>query len=227
MASSKNTVDELVEKLLQGLEAQRQFGSEAYPLSLQRLVELTNPQAPAELVEKVLGNKSFKDRTVVSQKKNLAAPVALIEDLDQLASSPLLLEFLLEQLCSPEHPTCPPSKLKTKVETKLKKPLEVAIARQIRDNTLPLAVNFRLEKSKPVLFLRRIPPPPPPKKARRNSGRQTASCAGSCSGGLGGNAYPLSVRRLVELTGERILRRAHSKRHWRLLLSRANWPFGM
>jgi hypothetical protein len=189
----------LGEKFLAVLDAQRALGEGSYPLLLQRLIELADPQASPELIEKALGKKAFKDRVVVAQKKNRAAPVALSEDLRRLAASPLLLEFVLEQLCTPANPTWPPSKLKAKVESKLKKPFEEAVQRQVRDQTLPPAVGSRLEKNKPVLYLRRIPPAPPsppPEEVLADKLLQVLQAQRV----LGGEAYPLPMERLVELT---------------------------
>ena len=193
-AKRKNPAAELAEKLLAVLEAQRALGKEAYPLTLQRLAELADPLAAPEVIDKAVATKLFKDHAIVAQKKNRAAPVALKDDGEQLAASPVLLEFALDQLCSPASPTCPLSKLKSKVDTKLKKPLEEAAARQIREHTLPPAVGYRLEKNKPVLFLHRIPPAPlpqPPKKPEVVLAENLLQVL-EAQRQLGGDAYPLS-----------------------------------
>ena len=137
MAKKKDATSTLAEGMLTVLEAQRGLGKEAYPLTLQRLGELTDPQATPELVEKAVGKEPFKGRALVAQKKNPSAPVALVEDVEQLAASPLLLNLVLDQLCSETSPTCAPSKLTKKVDGRLKKPFAEAVAKQIRENTLP------------------------------------------------------------------------------------------
>ena len=106
MASKRTPALELGEKLCAALRAQRDRGPESYPLSLQRLVELADPHAEPALVDKAVAGKPFKDTALVAQKNNRAAPVALAEDLEKLAASPRLLEFVLDQLCSPGSPTC-------------------------------------------------------------------------------------------------------------------------
>ena len=205
MAKKKDPATELAEKMLAVLEAQRALGKEAYPLTLQRLAELTDPQAPPELVLEAIGKKQFKDRVILAQKQERAAPLALKEDLEQLAASPLLLEFALDKLCSPASPTCPPSKLKGPVDTKLKKPLEAAAMRQIQDNTLPPNVGHLLQKNKPFLFLHRIPPPPPPAPPTPRRKPEDVLAEGmlavlEAQRGLGNEAYPLTLQRLAALT---------------------------
>src|SRR5262249_57077830 len=69
----------LAERLLQTLEAQRTLGGDAYPLPLQRLVELTDPQAPPKVLARATATPPFAERAVVAQKKAAAAPVALRE----------------------------------------------------------------------------------------------------------------------------------------------------
>src|SRR5947209_2744633 len=114
----KGMKPELGERMLAVLGTQRTLGEGSYPLSLQRLIDLVDPQASPELIEKAISKKAFKERVVVAQKSNRAAPVAPSEDLGQLASSPLLLEFVLGQVCTPASPTWSLSKLKTKVDKK-------------------------------------------------------------------------------------------------------------
>jgi hypothetical protein len=162
MASKRDAVVDLVEKLLGALETQRRLGGGSYPLPLDRLIALTDPQTPSALIEKAIAGKSFNDRVVVAQRKNRVAPVALAVDGDLLADSPLLLEFALQQVCSPETPIQPLSKLKSKVDPRLRKCFAEAVVKRIHDGGLPHAVGCRLEKKKPLLYLQRIPPPPPP-----------------------------------------------------------------
>ena len=201
MASKKKTpAAELAEKLLAVLEAQRGLGKEAYPLTLQRLAELTDPQAPQELVVKAVGAKPFKERVVLENKAKPAALVALVEDTGLLAGDPRLLAPALERLCTPEKPLWLLSKVKAKIEnTKLRKPFEDAIGRQIAENTLPPTVGFRLEKNKPLLYLHSIPPPPLPPEKPEDVLAETLVRVLEAQRQLGRDSYPLSLKRLVEL----------------------------
>src|SRR5262249_59071468 len=137
MPSKPDPARELADRLLQTLQAQRGQGPAAYPLTLRRLAELADPQAPPELVLKAAAKPSFRDQAVVAKKKDLAAPVALRDDLPQLAASPLLLEFLLEALCTPEQPAWGLDKLQKKLDADLRQPFADAVARRLHHNTLP------------------------------------------------------------------------------------------
>lgn len=196
----RDAAADLAEKMLRVLEARRALGGNAYPLTLGQLAELTDPQAAEALIHKATGKSLLKERALVAQKKNLAAPVVLAADLQPFASSPMLLEFALEAVCTPARPTCPPSKLK--VDARLKKPLQEAVARHIQAGTLPATVGYRLEKNKPVLYLHRMPPPPlppPPRKPEVVLAEHLLQVLEAQSR-LGEGAYPLTVHRLLELT---------------------------
>src|SRR5947209_6826213 len=146
MAARKDPAAELAEKLLQVLEAQRGLGPDAYPPSLARLAALADAQAAPDRVARAVGRKPFTDRALVAQKKNPAAPVALLEDLDRLAADPRLLEAVLESVCTPQAPAWPPNKLKTRIDARLRQPFEAAVARQIQDDALPPAVGCQRVK---------------------------------------------------------------------------------
>src|SRR6266540_1546550 len=104
MPRKKDETAELAQKMLQVLEAHGSFGTEAFPLSVQRLAELADPEAPAQRVEKAAGSKAFGQAAVVARKKSLGTPVARAGDLEALAQSPRLLEFVLEELGAPPYP---------------------------------------------------------------------------------------------------------------------------
>src|SRR5262249_44494817 len=138
MPRKKDAATELAEKMLQVLEARRRLGADSYPLALGRLAELADPAAPAERVRKAAAKKKpFGERAVAVQPKDLESPVALAEDADLLAASPLLLDFVLRSVCTPSSPTCDVSKLKSKVPVRLRQSFEAALGRRIQDNDLP------------------------------------------------------------------------------------------
>ena len=190
----KDPAAELAEKMLEGLVAQRLIGGDAYPLPLRRLAELADAAAPPELVLKAAGRKKpFGERAVVARPKDLDAPVALAEDAEQLAASPLLLLFLLESVCTPSSPTCDPGKLKSKLPARLKQPFEAAVRGRIERNDLPTGVAAVPVKKKTHLHLLRYPLPQPPEVALAEALVRVLRDQRD----VGGDAYPLTLDRLV------------------------------
>jgi hypothetical protein len=192
----KDAAADLAANLVRVLEAQRRLGRTTYPLPLRRLAELTEPTASLELLQAALRRKPFKDRVVCGHTGHLDAPVALVEDMEQLAGSTLLLEFLLEQVCTPASPTCAVTALKTKLPTKLKRPFEAAVNRRIAENMLPESVAIVQVKKKPHVHLRRYELPRPLEVHLAENLVYVLKAQRA----LGDGAYPLLLGRLVELT---------------------------
>lgn len=197
MAKAKDAVTELAEKLVRALEAQRARGDGAYPLTLKRLGELADSQATSEQLRKALGKKPCKERVVVGQKKNDAAPAALAEDADRLAGSTMLLEFVLEQVCTAEKPVVSLASAKAKVDGKLRPMFEREVNRRAADDTLPSSVGSVTVRGKPHLYLRRMPPPPPPKKPEVELAEKLTRALES-QRLLGADAYPCRLDRLLD-----------------------------
>jgi hypothetical protein len=193
MSRTKAGTPELAAQMLRVLEVQRSLGGASYPLTLKRLAELTDPAAAPALVLKAAARKEFAERVAVVNKKNLDTPLALVEDLEQFASSGLLLEFVLDAICTPAQPGCPVSKLKTKVPAALKGPFEQAVRRQIREQTLPATVGFVQVQRTGYLYLQRLPYKPPA-LALAERLLDVLERRGS-----DGTPYPLLVTQLVEL----------------------------
>ncbi len=161
MAAKKaNLAVELAEKMLRALEARR----DTDPLTLQTLAAQVDAQAHADLVLAAAGRKPFAEQAVVARKKDLAAPVALRDDLGRLADSPRLLQFALEATCTPAKRTHPAKRLAAKLVPELRGPFTEAVARRVRENSLPPFAGHRAEKGVVVLFLQSLPPLPPPRK---------------------------------------------------------------
>ena len=112
---------ELADKLLRVLQSQRGLGGDSYPLSVQRLVELTDPAAPAALVKQVLAKHNFQKGVALAHKKAPDAPIALAADAAALAASPLTLEFLLRASRKPATQAFTVAALKKPAPTKLQK----------------------------------------------------------------------------------------------------------
>jgi hypothetical protein len=143
----------LADKLLRVLAAQRALGPDSYPLTARRLVELTDPQAPAAVVKLALNKKVFTQGAVLVRAKTLDAPVALAEDLAGLAASPLALEFLLRAAATAKTRALSPAALKEKASGKVKKPFQDALNRHATECTLPPTVGWVLVRGGRLFFL--------------------------------------------------------------------------
>lgn len=193
MAAKSNPAAELAEKMAQTLQAQRDLGGDAYPLTLKRLAELADPSAADDLRAKAAKALAKNSQVVLAQKKSPDTLLALAEDVERLAESRLLLEWLLEQVCTPKAPASPIDKVVKKVDEPLRDPLQKALARQVQEGTLPATVGALTLKDKLHLYLQRMPPPANPvaelaETLMRGFRRRRAQ----------GKGYPLSLRQLVD-----------------------------
>lgn len=194
MPSRKDAAAELAEMLVQKLVELRPSGAENYPLTLRRLAELADPAAAPELVLKASGKKKpFLERILLAKAKTLDAPVALAEDVDPLADSPLLLNFVLSLACSPAQPTCEVSKLKSKVPAKLKAPFEAAVRRRIAAHLLPDELEIVSVKKKQHLHPRSLPLPRPSEAVLAEQLLQKLTELRR----QGGEHYPLPLAQLI------------------------------
>jgi hypothetical protein len=194
----------LADRLLSVLKAQRDLGNDAYPLALERLIQLTDPHAEPKLIKSATTgkNSAFKAATIVASKKAPANLLALAEDTDRLARSPRLLEGVLEALCTPEKPVQSLAAVKKVVDKKLQEAFLEATQQRLAENGLPSLVGHQVDNKKPVLFLHKWPPkppPPPPKKPEEILAEQLLTVL-QAQRQLGGEAYPLTLKRLVGLT---------------------------
>jgi len=196
MPAKIDPATDLAARLLSTLEEQRRQGA-VYPLTVRRLVELTDPAATEALVLKAVAKKKpFGERAVVAQPKTLNAPLALVEDTEQLAASPLLLEFVLGTLCSESQPALDLAKVKkAKLATRLKKPFEAALLRAVHAHALPPTVALVKIKNKPHLHLTRFPLVREPEEELAEVLVQTLQAQRE----RGEQAYPLTIPQLVQL----------------------------
>ncbi len=144
---------ELADNLLRVLRARRGLGADAYPLTLQHLIELTDPKAPAAVVKKALGKKMFKQQALVVKARKPDAPIALASDLEALAGCPLTLEFLLRQARTAATQAFSVAELKKKALSKLQKPFGEALNRHLAQDTLPLTVAWISLRGRKLLVL--------------------------------------------------------------------------
>jgi hypothetical protein len=197
-----NPIAELAQKLLHTLEQLRSSNSD-YPLSVARLTALAHPQATPEQVKKALAKKPFAAKWLIAGKKDANSPIALAEDRERLAASPLLLEFALGQLCSADKPLHTPVKVVGKVDKALRPAFQAALDRQIADNTLPPTVGVTTVRNKPHLYLQRFPPPPPPPPKKKPAEELSEKLVQVLieQRERGPDAYPTALDRLIEQTG--------------------------
>lgn len=85
----------LAQNLVTVLSSQKQLGGSAYPPTLHRLAELTDPAATKTQVLKAAQKKDFKGKAIAARGKDLDSPVALLEDAEHLGQSPRTLEYVL------------------------------------------------------------------------------------------------------------------------------------
>ena len=202
-SKKKDEAGELAGRMLTVLQSQRGLGGESYPLTLGRLAQLTDPQAAREQVQKAVSKKLFKEGTVLSGNKTSPGLVALKGDGSLLAADPRLLVSALEAICTTAAPLHALGDVKKAVpNTKLRKPFGEATQQRAKDNALPGAVGCRMEKKKPLFYLRHIPPPPPPPPPPKPEEvlAEKLFRVVEAQRSLGGSSYPPTQARVVELT---------------------------
>jgi len=192
MAKKPDPIADLSAKLLQALGQQRVLGPASYPLTLARLGELADAAAPPELVLQASKKKPFHGKVLLVQPKDVNTPLALLGDLEQLARSHLLLEYVVSSVCTPAAPTIDPAKLKTKVPAKLKPAFAAAVTRAVQENALPASIGIVTVKNKPHLHWKQWPLPRDPVEVLAE-GLVRALQARKQAG-----AYPATVRQLAD-----------------------------
>ncbi len=182
--------------LLEVLRRQRAGGE--YPLSVARLAVLAGPGVTAEQALKTLVRRGLVAEVALGSKKDYAAPLALAEDAERLATSPQLLEFALNRACAPPaKPLQPLAKVAAQVERPLRPALEAELRRRLEEGTLPAEAAGQVVRGKPHFYLKRFPPPKPPDLDL--SERLVRALEGQRD--RGPTAYPVPLDRLVELAG--------------------------
>jgi hypothetical protein len=186
----------LAGRLLELLRRQRAGGE--YPLTVARLAVLAGPDVTAVQALSTLARKGLAADVALANKKDPAAPLALAEDAEPLATSPQLLEFALNRACTPPaKPLQTLAKVTAQVEKPLRPALQAALRRCLEEGTLPPDVAGQTVRGKPHFYLKRFPPPKPP--ALDLSERLVRALEGQRERGAG--SYPVPLDRLVELAG--------------------------
>ena len=150
--------DALAEDLLKTLRAQRQAGGDGYPPTLGWLVDATRPGADAKLIQRALARTAFTEKVLIGLKKQnkkerLESPIALVEDREQLADSPALLEVAVALARSDATQLVSEIDIRGKIAPSLEAAFAAALARRLASGTLPPALGRLLQKNKPLLFL--------------------------------------------------------------------------
>jgi hypothetical protein len=153
MASRGDAAAALAEEMIRLLEAQRGLGPASYPLTLRRLIELVSPRAVAASIDKAIGRRSFQKQVAIARAKDREAPIVLATDLEQLAGSRLMLEFMLESVRTPSNQAFSAAQLKAKASGKLQQPFQAALNRQIDEGSLPPSVGWITINRAKKLFL--------------------------------------------------------------------------
>jgi hypothetical protein len=147
--------EELSEKLLQTLSVQRAQGPQAYPLSLNRLVEQTAAAAKPALVKQAIAREPFRSQVVLAAPRRADTLVALAEDRDRLIAGDALLEYLLEVTTSAKKPVASLDGLLVPLADELRKPFEDAWQQRLTTGTLPDTVARLPGDEVPELVLKR------------------------------------------------------------------------
>lgn len=153
MSSKVDAAAKLGDELIQLLKAQRRLGPHSYPLSVRRLLELANQDASPALLQKALAKRGFQRQAVIARAKNPEAPITLIGDMELLARSQLLLEFMLHTLRTPANQAFSAAQLKAKTTSKLQAAFQTALRRQIDEGSLPPTVGWLMIQRTKKLFL--------------------------------------------------------------------------
>jgi hypothetical protein len=147
----------LADTLIRQLRVLREERPAEYPTTVEQLAGGLLQPPPLEQVRKAVLESPFKDNALLAVPKNLAAPVVLREDLDRLASSPLLLDFLLRSVCHAEHEAAALADLKKKLDKKVQRAFEQNLLAQLAGAVLPSDVGWlTIKKTKYLFFVRDV-----------------------------------------------------------------------
>jgi hypothetical protein len=159
--ATKDEVAARAARLVEALRRQREQGAD-YPLTVARLRALADPAGTDQEAAAALSRKPAVAGVVLAAKKDPGSPVALAEDAERFASSPLLLEYALGRLATADKPVHPVAKVAGQVEKDIRTGFQASLEERLASGTLPPGVGVHEVKGKRLLYLERFPPPPPP-----------------------------------------------------------------
>jgi hypothetical protein len=155
----KSPAAELAEKLVVLLESRRVAGAQGDPLTLDAALRQVDPSADMKTLMSAVATKTFKDRAVVAKTKSAKfpqqqaakVPVALIEDVAHLATSPAVLELALRVKRTATVHAFSISELSAAIGTKLKPAFKECWNERVEAGQLPSGIAFVRIRS-PKLF---------------------------------------------------------------------------
>jgi len=153
MPAKKASAAALLAENLLRLLRQRCEQGQGELLTLATLARMADPAAGPRAVLGVLYQRRTFGPLVVAARRDLDAPVALIEDMPRLAASPQLLEYALRCVRTASNHAASLAELKRKLTVKLQAPFQEAVQQQMQQATLPPSVGWLLIKSAKKQFL--------------------------------------------------------------------------
>jgi hypothetical protein len=148
---------DLAERLVRVLEAQRQLGSDSYPVLLCRLIELTGAAPTRPLLNKAQAAAPFKSRVALLRKKKPDEPLAaLAEDFEQVQGSARLVPALLSLVRTADAAAVPIAGLIALLPKPGQKPFKASLTRAMDEGALPAGIGWITANtgraSAPLLF---------------------------------------------------------------------------
>jgi hypothetical protein len=184
-----NPLADLAAKLAPILCGRRERG-EQDPITIAQLAAQVEPPADARDVLKALKKKPFDEQLLVV-RSDPTSPVALSDEAERLAASPVVLDFVLGQMYQPKKELHPLPRVVAKVDKRLQPLFEAVLTRQIADQALPSLAGVLLVKGKPCLYLKAFPPPRKPEVVLAETLLQTLRQQKEAG------AYPLTLEHLI------------------------------
>ncbi len=144
---AQRTVGLLTTKLLRQLETVRPEGA----WTLQQLADIVAPGASADDLRAATADKSFKARVLLALPNNLASPLALVDQAEQLAQDERVLEMALASTRTADNQAVKLADIKKKLDKKIQPAFDRAVTTTLAAGALPAAVGcLRIKK---ILFL--------------------------------------------------------------------------
>lgn len=143
----------LADKMVQILRQRKERGECDSPLTLEQLAKLADPQATKTVTLAAnLARKTFGAHALAA-RRDVHAPVSLLEDLPHLAAGPELLMYMLSSARTASNHASSVAELKRKLTSKLQAVFQDAVQRRIAENALPPGVGWLLIRNAKKLFL--------------------------------------------------------------------------
>ncbi|WP_182870934.1 hypothetical protein [Stieleria mannarensis] len=123
----------LAAKMLAVLSRHRPENADSEFLTLDQLGRLADSDANSDLVQQAARTKCFATATIAARGNDTAAPVARLEDLELLAKSSQLLQYVMSLFDKNKTRAYTVAKLKSKLSARFNKRLQVAFQSAVLD----------------------------------------------------------------------------------------------